>query len=89
MTARTVLAGEFSRWYLEVDGKGQELTLAAAVHGYANDLRAVGGLAGWTRWRLTALSLRYPEAQWALVAHSPDRVPRRLAGGFAVDPAVR
>ena len=71
--------------HLEVDGKGQELTLAAAVHGYAElSLRAVGMLSPDGRGgRLKVLSLRYPEAQWALDA--PVQIESR-AGLLAVSP---
>ncbi len=56
--------------HVVVDGTGQELTLDAAVHGYAElSLRAQATLDpdghGGT---LDALSLRYPEANWTLEA---------------------
>ena len=88
VTARTAALAPrrvFRLVHLEVDGKGQELTLAAAVHGYAElSLRAVGVLSPDGRGgRLTALSLRYPEAQWALDA--PVQIESR-AGLLAVSP---
>ena len=78
-------AKEFRAVHVEVDGHGQELTLDAAVHGYAElTLRAQAVLSpdGHSA-TLNALSLRYPEAQWALDA--PVQIESR-AGLLAVSP---
>ena len=88
VTARTLALAPrrvFRAVHLELDGKGQELTLDAAVHGYAElSLRAVGMLSPDRRGgRLMALSLRYPEAQWALDA--PVQIESR-AGLLVVSP---
>jgi translocation and assembly module TamB len=88
VTARTLALAPrrvFRTVHLEMDGKGQELTLDAAVHGYADlSLRALAMLSpdghGGT---LKALSLRYPEAQWALDA--PVQIESR-AGLLVVSP---
>lgn len=60
----------FRAVHLDVDGRGQELTLDAAVHGYAElNLRAQATLSpDGHSGTLKALSLRYPEARWALDA---------------------
>jgi translocation and assembly module TamB len=75
----------FRALHFELEGEGQELTLDAAVHGYAElSLRGRASLSpdgqGGT---LRALSLRYPEASWALEA--PVRIAARR-GGLAVSP---
>jgi len=88
LTARTLALApgkEFRAVHVEVDGHGQELTLDAAVHGYAElALRAQAVLSpdghGAT---VNALSLRYPEAQWALDA--PVQIESR-AGLLVVSP---
>jgi translocation and assembly module TamB len=88
VTARTLALAPnkvFRAVHLEVDGKGQELTLDAAVHGYAElslRMRAMldpDGRGG----TLNALSLSYPEAQWALDA--PVEIESR-AGSLVVSP---
>jgi translocation and assembly module TamB len=75
----------FRAVHLAVDGRGQELTLDAAVHGYAElSFRAQATLSSdGHRGRLKALSLRYPEAQWALDA--PVQIESR-AGLLVVSP---
>ncbi|BDG04789.1 translocation/assembly module TamB [Anaeromyxobacter oryzae] len=71
--------------HLAVDGEGEELTLDAAVHGYAE--LSVGGRASLSPdghgGTLRALALRYPEASWELEA--PVRIESR-PGVVAVSP---
>ncbi|WP_242354246.1 translocation/assembly module TamB domain-containing protein [Anaeromyxobacter sp. SG64] len=75
----------FRAVHLAVEGRRQDLTLDAAVHGYAElSLRAQATLSRDGRGgTLTALSLGYPEAQWSLVA--PVRLESR-AGLLSVSP---
>lgn len=73
VTARTLALAPrkvFRAVHLEVDGSGRELSLDAAVHGYAElALRAQATLSpDGHAGTLNALSLRYPEAQWTLEA---------------------
>src|SRR6266702_3462605 len=73
VTARTLALAPrkvFRAVLLEVDGSGRELSLDAAVHGYAElALRAQATLSpDGHAGTLNALSLRYPEAQWTLEA---------------------
>jgi translocation and assembly module TamB len=77
----------FRAVHLDVDGEGSELTLDAAVHGYAE--LGLRGQASLTRdgsgATVRALSLRYPEARWALEA--PVQIESR-AGVLVVSPAT-
>lgn len=87
LARRLALAPEkvFRAVRLEVDSEGREVTLDLSLHGHAElELRGRASLSpdgqGGT---LRALSLRYPEASWALTR--PVRIESR-AGVLAVSP---
>lgn len=88
LAARTVALAPgkvFRATRLDVDGRGRELALDAELHGYAElALAARATLAADGRaGTLTALSLRYPEARWAL--GSPVRFESR-EGALSLSP---